>query len=284
MVMGYNLPEWKEELIERRLKEGRGKGLGAAYKPLLEVHDLSSMGVSRRQPGIKTGRTHHLLSNVEFDFYLMLEWALDVVDIREQYPLDRDLTRELAMALRICHPTYPGTNAPIVMSVDFLVNRIRNGESTLVAFDIKRTEDAEDSRTIDKLELARATCEALDIPHHLVYHSELPQTKIRNIEWILGGQHVEGEVEPFKGYFDEHCARMLMDLANAEQRLPLNEYCSKYDARCGLQQGSGLRVARMLMQRRELVPYLSRPDLAQAVLSSFTVTAKRGQLRAMGGV
>lgn len=282
--MGYNRPEWKEELIERRLKEGRGKGLKAAYKPLLEVHDLSSMGVSRRVPGIKTGRTHHLLSNVEYDFYLMLEWALDVVDIREQFPLDRELTRDLAMTLRICHPTYPGTNVPTVMSVDFLVNRIRNGESTLVAFDIKRTEDAEDSRTLDKLELARATCEALEIPHHLVYHSELPQTKIRNIEWIIGGQYVEGEVEPFKGYLDEHCARMLIDLANAEQRLPLNEYCSKYDERCGLQQGTGLRVARMLMQRREFVPTLSQPDLAQAVLSSFTVTAKRGQLRAMGGV
>ena len=282
--MGFNRPEWKEELIERRLKEGRGKGLKAAYKPLLEVHDLSSMGVSRRVPGIKTGRTHHLLSNVEYDFYLMLEWALDVVDIREQFPLDRELTRNLAMDLRICHPTYPGTNVHTVMSVDFLVNRIRNGESTLVAFDIKRTEDAEDSRTIDKLELARATCQALEIPHHLIYHSELPQTKIRNIEWILGGQYVEGEVEPFKGYLDEHCARMLIDLANAEQRLPMNEYCSKYDERCGLQQGTGLRVARMLMQRREFVPTLSQPDLAQAVLSTFTVTARRGQLRAMGGV
>ena len=282
--MGFNRPEWKEELIERRLKEGRGKGLKAAYKPLLEVHDLSSMGVSRRVPGIKTGRTHHLLSNVEYDFYLMLEWALDVVDIREQFPLDRELTRNLAMDLRICHPTYPGTNVHTVMSVDFLVNRIRNGESTLVAFDIKRTEDAEDSRTIDKLELARATCQALEIPHHLIYHSELPQTKIRKIEWILGGQYVEGEVEPFKGYLDEHCARMLIDLANAEQRLPMNEYCSKYDERCGLQQGTGLRVARMLMQRREFVPTLSQPDLAQAVLSTFTVTARRGQLRAMGGV
>lgn len=282
--MGFNRPEWREELIERRLKEGRGKGLKAAYKPLLEVHDLSSMGVSRRVPGIKTGRTHHLLSNVEYDFYLMLEWALDVVDIREQFPLDRELTRDLAMDLRICHPTYPGTNVPTVMSVDFLVNRISHGEDTLVAFDIKRTEDAEDSRTLDKLELARATCEALEIPHHLVYHSELPQTKIRNIEWIIGGQYVEGEVEPFKGYFDEHCARMLLDLANAEPRLPLHEYCSKYDERCGLQQGAGLRVARMLMQRREVVPPLSQPDLAQSVLSSFTVTAKRGQLRAMGGV
>ena len=77
---------------------------------------------------------------------------------------------------------------------------------------------------------------------------------------------------------------MLIDLANAEQRLPMNEYCSKYDERCGLQQGTGLRVARMLMQRREFVPTLSQPDLAQAVLSTFTVTARRGQLRAMGGV
>lgn len=282
--MAYYRQEWTEQRIERMLKEGRGQGSGATYRPMLEVSDLSSRGLSRRTPGQTTGRTHHLLSNVEWDFFLMLDWAQDVVDIREQFPLEREFTRSVAMDLRINHPCYPGTHTPTVMTVDFLVTRVRNGTRTLEAYDIKRSEAAEDIRTIDKLEIARATCELLDIPHFLVYHTELPLAKIRNLEWIAGGQYVEGEQEPYKGYLDDHCARMLADLTHANSRLRLNEYCSNYDATCGLQRGAGLRIARLLMQRRSLAPTLGQPDLAQALLSSFAVTSQRGQLRAIGGV
>src|SRR5690606_14322254 len=170
---------WTEAKIARYVKEGRGEGYGASYKPFIQVSDLSSQGVSRRVFGHKTGRVHHFLSNVEYQFFLMLEWNTEIVDIREQHPLPRDVTTAIASGFRLSHPFYPGTKVPTVMTIDVMATRLINGEEVFEAYDIKRTEEAEDFRSVEKLEITRATCEALGIPHHIVFHSMLPQTKIQ---------------------------------------------------------------------------------------------------------
>ena len=51
--------------IDRRLKDGRGQGQGADYKPFIYTRDVSSQGRSHRLPGSKTRRLHHLLSDLE---------------------------------------------------------------------------------------------------------------------------------------------------------------------------------------------------------------------------
>ena len=40
----------------------------------------------------RTGRNHELLSDGENETFAMLEWRLDNADIREQFPLDRDIS------------------------------------------------------------------------------------------------------------------------------------------------------------------------------------------------
>jgi hypothetical protein len=97
--MGRGIKNWTEAVIERFEKEGRGKGTGAQYKPWLNIGDFASHGRTHNPLGIKTGRPHQLFSDNEYDFFLMLEWAADVVDIREQFPLPRDKTMEVAMQL-----------------------------------------------------------------------------------------------------------------------------------------------------------------------------------------
>lgn len=263
--------EWNEALIERLFQEGRGKGHGPNYLPFLQISDISSSGLSRRTPCIKTGRVHHLLSNVEWEFFHMLQWSRDVVDIREQYPLPRDITREVALEVRIAHPYYPRTNVPTVMTVDFLVTRLRGGKEILEAYDIKRTEAAEDYRTIEKLELTRTTCELLEIPHYLIFHSELPQIKIRNLAWIAGAQSFDGEVELYPGFWDEHMHHILVAISNANQRIRLNAFCALFETKFGLLDGVGLRLARLQMQARKLSPCLNEPDLANAPLSTFVL-------------
>ena len=42
--------------IEKWIKEGRGSGVGADYKPWLNIQDVSSLGRSTRLKGIKTNR------------------------------------------------------------------------------------------------------------------------------------------------------------------------------------------------------------------------------------
>ena len=50
------------KVIDRRLKEGRGQGRGAEYKPYLRVQDVPSQGLATRIGGWKSGREHHFMS------------------------------------------------------------------------------------------------------------------------------------------------------------------------------------------------------------------------------
>ncbi len=70
-----------EQKIERFHKEGRGKGRGLDYQPWLTIRDVPSRGLQ----GIKTGRMHHLLSDLECNLFYLLDWANSVADIRERY-------------------------------------------------------------------------------------------------------------------------------------------------------------------------------------------------------
>lgn len=278
---------WTEKKIERLTAGGRGRGSGAEYQPWLTVSDLSSLGRSRRVWSPKTNRTHHLFSDVEYDLFLVCEWAQNVVDIREQYPLDRALTQTVAQELRIAHPFYPGTHVPTVMTVDFLLTVVADGEKRFVALNAKRDEEAEDARSLEKLEIQRSYFEKLRTPHHLVYHSQIPKLKVRNIDWIRGALLKPRESELHPGYFKGLCARMNAELASAPDSvlaMTLLAYCTEFDERHGLRAGTGVRVARMLMAERSLMPDLTSPDLTHESLASFIVTGQPGQLRAVGGV
>lgn len=270
---------WTEKKIAQMQAEGHGRGVGKGYLPWIHVRDFSSRGTSRRAPSAKTGRTHQLLSDVEYYLFLLLDWSRDFTDIREQYPLDRDTTQDVARSLGIRHPCYPNTHIPTVMTVDFLCTRA-NVENEFVAFDAKRTEEAENENSLLKLEIQRATLELMGIPHHLVYHSDLPAQKIRNIEWIRGSAVNEGEVELRAGYWASMSIRMSQMLSSARSDLLLTEFCTHFDTINSAPLGTGLRTARLLMLDRVLAPDLSLAALEKAPIGTFRLTGSSEQLRA----
>ena len=73
--------------IKRMIKEGRGQGEGVDYIPWLASRDVPSLGRSTEGKGWKSGRIHHFLSDLETKYFYQLEWADNVIDIREQFPL-----------------------------------------------------------------------------------------------------------------------------------------------------------------------------------------------------
>jgi hypothetical protein len=122
-----------EALIARYRKEGRGTGFGADYSPWLEIGDVPSLGRSHRLRGAKTGRVHHFLSDIEVALFYVLDWHDAVSDIREQFPLGRDETQEIASRLGVCHPVDRHTRVPLVMTTDFLVDFSIGGSTRRVA-------------------------------------------------------------------------------------------------------------------------------------------------------
>jgi hypothetical protein len=275
--------KWNEQTIKRFEAEGRGKGIGANYNPWIHVADFGSLGVARRVWSEKTHRVHELFSNVEYDLFVCLEWSREVVDIREQYPLDRSLTLDAAQELGIKHPCYPNTTIPVVMTIDFLATVSRNGEELAIGYDAKRDEDAEDERSMNKLEIMRAVFESIEIPYHLVFHSRIPKQKARNIDWIRNGFLKPNEIEPHPNYYFDLMLRMAGQFAVASPTTALNDFCASFDTQHGAPPGTGLRVARLLMNDRILIPDLESRYLQAEPIKNFQVTGALGHLRSMGG-
>src|ERR1700759_2350121 len=123
-----------EQKLEKWLSEGRGKGRLDKYKPWLTVHDVPSSGLSQRLVGRKSGRLHHVLSDGEANAFLEFDWDDDVLDIREQYPLDRNLTRPVAGEMSVTHPRDQNTSTDIVMTTDFMLDLKAGDETKCVAW------------------------------------------------------------------------------------------------------------------------------------------------------
>nr|WP_314562198.1 TnsA endonuclease N-terminal domain-containing protein [uncultured Pseudomonas sp.] len=175
--------------IDRRIKSGRGSGVRESYEPWIKIWDIQSSGVSHLVPGVKFHRSHHLLSNAERDYHLILEQDPSIIDIREQFPLlTQAETQAIASSLNYRHLLYPGTQIPVVMTTDFLITFIDSaGEERLAARSVKYRKEFEDAgireqnRMAEKLEIEAKYWAMRKIEWKLVLHENLPQVKIANL-------------------------------------------------------------------------------------------------------
>lgn len=93
------------EKIDKQIKTGIGQGVGSDYIPWIKIQDAASKGRVTRLRGIKTNRQHEFLSDMERDYFYLLEYSDIIEDIREQFPLlPLDLTEEISSELGIKHP------------------------------------------------------------------------------------------------------------------------------------------------------------------------------------
>ncbi|MGO0309639.1 TnsA endonuclease N-terminal domain-containing protein [Endozoicomonas acroporae] len=170
-------------IIKRLTKEKRGQGFGMDYKPFLTVRDVPSKGRVHRRPSITHGRIVHLLSDLELAVFLLFDWMPDVVDIREQFPLDPEKTLTISKRTGIKHPAAKGTLQ--VMSTDLFVDFDRDGQIVSQAISVKYRDDLEDPRVVEKQELERRYWEAAAIEWFLFTENEIPVTLIQNIKWLI---------------------------------------------------------------------------------------------------
>lgn len=184
---------WTEAKISRYIKEGRGQGELALYKPWLTIQDVPSNGRVHRFIGWKTLREHHLLSDLEYNYHCFCDWAENVLDIREQFPLDRELTLKIAGDLDIKHPVDTKTNTPIVMTTDcFLTMR----EGTTVVYKartLKFEKDLSDERVIEKFEIEKSYWEHQGIDWAIVTEKELPANFISNLKFLRDAYFVNDD-------------------------------------------------------------------------------------------
>jgi len=269
---------WQHKVDRRKITEleaaGRGSGTGKEYLPWLNRQTFRSIGRCRSTgTSPKSGRVHQFFSDIEYNFFLCLERDKAVIDIREQFPLDRKLTQEVARNLSISHPVYPGSQVPVVMTVDFFVTKVVDGKQRYVGYDTKPASAVEDARTVEKLEIHRETLALMGSTHHLVFDTSLQRDVIDKLEWIRRPNVEFAEVTPFDDYWEETERLFLKEFAGAAPSLTLAQFCKQLDSSMGLTPGTAMTAARQLMFKRILEPDLRARSIQDSTISRFSFTA-----------
>ena len=235
------------------IKEGRGSGRNHEYKPWLTVRDLPSDGRSHRVFGHKSKRTHHLFSDLELAVFLLNEWHSKIGEIREQFPLQIELTQKLAKELGIKHPEYSGVDQ--YMSSDFLINSSDSNRPKF-ALQAKYVSAFNDPRTIEKIEIERRYWKEKEVPWFLITERNIPKVVLQNINWLYPAQRDElseedilQRVEYYYHHFKTNPTRKIIDI------------CKMLDISYTQNPGDSLFEMRQLLAQRYFVFDIFTPTI-----------------------
>lgn len=235
---------------EKKLKQGRGAGSGENYKPWLHIQDVASRGLSTRIKGIKANRVHHFLSRLELFCFYCFDWSEDVIDIREQYPLDQKETLAIAKMLNIKHPRVPRTLDWVVMTTDFLVTMRQPVGTYETAFSVKYSEEAAHSRTIEKFEIEKFYWTRRGIEWSVITEKNINRTLVQNIEWIHSFSNLNWLLKSFPpSLFQEVADFLLAEIFNGQT--PLRRATDSCDKKFNFVAGVSLSIARHLIATRK---------------------------------
>lgn len=250
--------KWTEEVILKRELEGLGKGTKESYRPWVDLHDFSSDGNTHRFQGAYIKRDYLLFSDLEFNAFTLCEWSQRYSDIREQMPLDRELTRAIAAELGIPHPTYRGTDVPFVMTTDLVLTDALD-EQKNYAVNVKPASAFKDPRQLELLEIQRFYYAGMGVPHQIYVLTQPAIETAKTILWSRAAYVMDDGEEPYEGCYQEHAAVLESQLAASDGDFPLATFCDFYDSKCRLPKGTALNLARRaIFARRLSIPLDSR--------------------------
>ncbi len=178
------------ENVNAWIRRGDGQGEGRNFRPFFHVRDVPSRGRSRMVVGLWTRRTHHYLSDIEYGYHVLAEFASEVIDIREQFALlPLDETQSIARSLGIRHPVYPGTQTPKVMTSDIVLTVADSAEHRLCVLSVKPAHQLDlknngSQRVFEKLWIEEKYWASRDVTWTLCTDEMLPKTRVRNLDLL----------------------------------------------------------------------------------------------------
>ncbi|CAM3068769.1 TnsA endonuclease N-terminal domain-containing protein [Paenibacillus sediminis] len=247
-----------QKQIQKKVKEGRGQGIGKDYLPWFTAKQVSSRGKTFRPKGIKTGREHLFLSEWEYFYFLLTDWSGRVFDMREQYPLlDSDLmdikeTIQIAKELNVDHPIEPKINDLKVITTDFLLKYPDNSE-VAVSFKPFRLITP---REVEKMEIERIYWESRGVPWELVTDKDIPVIYAKNVDYVhsvydlTGHQISESTIAKVK---------RLMEPQLLKGTRGLTEITNEIDDKLGLLPGNSLTISRHLISTKKWIIDMEQP-------------------------
>ena len=126
-----------------------------------------------------------MMSSLERDLFLILDYDPAVTDIREQYPLELRETLLIAAEAGIRHPEANGW--PNVMTSDFYYSK----DGVWHAVAVKPSSELFSARVAEKLKIEQLYWEKKQVSWSIMTEKEINRTRARNILWITGGRSFE---------------------------------------------------------------------------------------------
>lgn len=191
-------------------------------------------------------------SDLEQEYYYLLSWQDDVIDIREQYPLfPVSDTERIAEELGVKHPQNIGLGNSAVMSTDFLIISQSDNKTVLRARAVKYQKELEKPRTREKLAIERAYWEERDVEWRVVTEKSFNRTISKNIKRLEGYyfdpfESICSSDEKFR-YVNE-----LMITLIEQQQDSIRNICWQLDQKHNLIDGSFLSLFHHLTARKEI--------------------------------
>ncbi|GBG55938.1 transposase [Sporomusaceae bacterium FL31] len=261
---------WNEKKYNKFIKEKRGLGEGVSYRPWIEVTDVPSIGRETRCIGWKTGgRLHHFMSDIETNFFYLLEWSKNVVDIREQFPLlEYKETMEIAQEAGIKHPVSKEDGFPYILTTDFLITVVLDGKKRNIARTIKKTLDLEKSNVIEKFEIERRYWLARGVDWGIVTEKDIPWNITSNVDLIHDNYHLKiGDLTHDDLSYYCNMIKHQIQASNTQIRY----ICQSFDKENNLISGSGINIVKYLIARKEVAVNMEMKIRFNAPTSDFIV-------------
>lgn len=258
-----------------RLKDGRGQGCGKDYVPFIQAHDnkVASEGWLTRTLGWNSNRIHHTLSKHEYQYLLVQEWADNVSDIREQYPLTPiELTMDIAKKLNITHPHLNGEN--VIMTTDF---NLTISDKTKGCSDSIRTIKPVNKltkRTLELFEIERRYFKELGLDWRIIFDVGKPINLIKNIDWMYDAKYLGTRTG-----IDQEVVNMVEEklfwlLSQYGRKDSLSKTCLKCDIKLGLEAGSSLYIVQHMLCNKVWVT-----DMNQLIRESKPLSLELGKVQ-----
>lgn len=250
--MGRRTKKVTRASVARKEATARACDEGGQYVPGIRTTEVPSRGNCYRVLGATTGRVHHLLSSLEYAYFLRLDFDRSVTDIREQYLLPISETVMIAAGAGIDPPRHGGVI--LHTSTDFYF--LRDGAWHARA--VKPSGALSSARTREKLEIERLYWAGRGTDWGIVTERELDPRLTKGIEWARSGDPLTALI-PDPALREEACAAFLVCYRNPRVRLgALTEYLERH---YGLPAGGGLQIFKHLIASGRLRVDLGSPYL-----------------------
>lgn len=150
------------------------------YKTAIKVNDFSSKGTATRMYSKKTGRIHHLLTVLEKNLFVLLDFDENIIDIKEHYELED--VRDVVDEADINWSYYKDYK----ISISFLIT-MKDGRKKAIS--CKNSSELYKRNVQLFLEIQRRYYTKKEIDWCIITNKDLPEGRLKNVKWLNLGEY-----------------------------------------------------------------------------------------------